>query len=311
MARNEEDVLEAFVRHHTALVDELVVVDHRSIDRSPEILESLVVEGLPVTVRAEDSSVHRQHRVLTELMREAVTERGADWVLPLDADEFLRIESRDALVLALETVPTSTPAFLRPQSYVPTPADDPGEQNPVVRIRHRRARETSTLGKVAVPAVLAADPTLALAQGNHFVLGDDAQPLPAADAHALTIAHYPVRSAAQLARKAFGGWLAELARVERRPGGAFQWKRTFDELAEGWEISPERLQELALAYSLRDPGDDPQPDLVEDPFPLHIELRYTESLTASPLAVLARTAEALVEELRGPLPHAPGPRVGP
>ena len=112
-------------------------------------------------------------------MREAVHARAADWVLPLDADEFLRVESREALERALENAPTDRPAFLHPQSYIPTPADDPSEQNPVARIRHRRAREVSQLGKVAVPAQVAADPSLMLDQGNHFVVGDDNQRLPA------------------------------------------------------------------------------------------------------------------------------------
>ena len=232
-------------------------------------------------------------------MREAVQARAADWVLPLDADEFLRVESREALERALENAPTDRPAFLHPQSYIPTPADDPSELNPVARIRHRRAREVSQLGKVAVPAQLAADPSLMLDQGNHFVVGDDNQRLPAEETGGITIAHYPVRSAAQLARKVFGGWLAERARFDRRPNGAFQWKRTFDELAEGWEISPERLKQLALGYTMRTPDDDPEPHVVEDPFPFQFELRYTGPLTVTPLAVLARTAEALVEELRG------------
>jgi hypothetical protein len=299
MVRNEEDVLEAFVRHTAQLVDEIAVVDHRSADRSPEILERLVAEGIPLVTSVACSPVHRQRHILTALMRAAVLESAAGWVLPLDADELLRVGSREELEGLLGQLPGDRPAFIRPQSYVPTPADDPAEQNPYVRIRHRRAREVSRLGKVAVPARLAADPALTLAQGSHFVLGQDGQPLEPGDGAGLSIAHYPVRSPAQLARKAFGGWLAELARSERGPRDAFQWKRAFDELADGWEISPERLQELALAYTLKEPREDPAPGLVEDPFPLRVELRYTAPLTTSPLAVLARTAETLVEDLRG------------
>ena len=43
MVRNEADVIEAFVRHHAGLVDELIVVDHRSIDGTDELLRELVV----------------------------------------------------------------------------------------------------------------------------------------------------------------------------------------------------------------------------------------------------------------------------
>src|SRR4051812_18066628 len=88
MVRNEADVIEAFVRHHAEIVDELVVVDHRSVDGTDETLRALVAEGLPLRVRAEDSPVQRQNVVMTDLMRTAAAD-GADWVLPLDADEFL------------------------------------------------------------------------------------------------------------------------------------------------------------------------------------------------------------------------------
>ena len=89
MVRNEADVIEAFVRYHAEIVDELVVVDHRSVDGTDETLRALVAEGLPLRVRAEDSPVQRQNVVMTGLMREAAVDGGADWVLPLDADEFL------------------------------------------------------------------------------------------------------------------------------------------------------------------------------------------------------------------------------
>ena len=89
MVRNEADVIEAFVRHHAEIVDELVVVDHRSVDGTDEMLRALAEEGLPLRVRSEDSPVQRQNVVMTGLMREAAADGGADWVLPLDADEFL------------------------------------------------------------------------------------------------------------------------------------------------------------------------------------------------------------------------------
>jgi hypothetical protein len=66
MVRNEEDILEAFVRHHGTLVDRLAIVDHRSSDRTPEILESLLAERFSLDVGEEASAVHGQGRVLTE-----------------------------------------------------------------------------------------------------------------------------------------------------------------------------------------------------------------------------------------------------
>jgi hypothetical protein len=47
---NEDDILEAFVRHHAALVDHHIFLDNGSSDRSLAILRALQAEGLPLTV---------------------------------------------------------------------------------------------------------------------------------------------------------------------------------------------------------------------------------------------------------------------
>ncbi|HVN36345.1 MAG TPA: glycosyltransferase family 2 protein, partial [Casimicrobiaceae bacterium] len=48
--RDEEDVLEAFVRHNVRFLDHLYIVAHRCRDGSERILQSLRCEGLPISV---------------------------------------------------------------------------------------------------------------------------------------------------------------------------------------------------------------------------------------------------------------------
>ena len=108
MVRNEADVIEAFVRYHAEIVDELIVVDHRSVDGTDETLRALMAEGLPLRVRAEDSPMQRQNVVMTGLMREAVVDGGADWVLPVDADEFV-IAPQGSVRAELAALPATDP----------------------------------------------------------------------------------------------------------------------------------------------------------------------------------------------------------
>ncbi len=296
MVRNEADIVEAFVRHHAPLVDTMLVVDHRSLDGTAEILGQLAGEGLSLSIRAGGSAVQRQSQVLTTLMREAVRDLGADWVLPLDADEFLvstsggdvreQLAGREALLLA------------RLRTYVPCP-DDPAEPNPLMRIRRRRVTEpTPWYAKVLVPAALGGDERYALHQGSHeldeVATGTER---PAEVVDGLALAHFPVRTADQFATKVLAGWLAHLARPDRLKGEAFHWKRAFDEVASGRRLSPQRLQALALEYSAADPSHDLDRTLVEDPVAVDYELHFAQPASPSPLSVLAATAEALVEEL--------------
>ncbi len=140
MARNEEDILEAFVRHHAAFLDLIVAIDHASLDRTPEILRELAGEGLPLLCRREESGIQHQWHLMTELLREASTMHSADWILALDVDEFLVPSERSQLEATLSAVPNESPAQLPLRTYIPTSTDDPAALNPLERITHRRRR---------------------------------------------------------------------------------------------------------------------------------------------------------------------------
>ena len=86
MVRNSVDVLRVCVLHHlTAGLERITVVDNGSTDGTASVLARLA-ERVPLRYSL-DPGPYRQAEVFTELSREAARE-GADWVLPLGADEF-------------------------------------------------------------------------------------------------------------------------------------------------------------------------------------------------------------------------------
>src|SRR5258708_24064858 len=124
MVRNEADVIEAFVRHNLSVLDGLVVVDHDSIDGTREILGKLVSEGLPLRVVPDADPAYRQSETMTALAREALAQDAADFAFALDADEFLKVESRAGLERGLAEVPAGMHAAVHWPTYVPRAFDD-------------------------------------------------------------------------------------------------------------------------------------------------------------------------------------------
>ena len=86
IVRNEVDIIRVNVLHHLSLgLDCLLVADNGSSDGTDRELQRLSRDERVRWHR--DESPYRQSEIITGLAREAFRS-GADWVLPLDADEF-------------------------------------------------------------------------------------------------------------------------------------------------------------------------------------------------------------------------------
>ena len=85
VVRDEADVVANTIRHHRALVDEVLVVDNGSVDGTTDVLASLSAADPAVRWRSQPGPFH-QDVIRSDLAREAHA-RGADWVVPVDADE--------------------------------------------------------------------------------------------------------------------------------------------------------------------------------------------------------------------------------
>ena len=93
--RNEADIVEAFVRHNLVLLDGIAIVDHASVDATPDILRALKDEGPPIFLARDESPTYDQQAMQNRLVRHLFSTPEAAWVFPIDADEFLRAPSRD------------------------------------------------------------------------------------------------------------------------------------------------------------------------------------------------------------------------
>ena len=272
MVRNEADVVEAFVRHNLAFLDGLAILDHRSDDSTPDVLGRLKAEGLPVFRLQDSEAAFFQGSRITALARESFHRTGADYVFPLDADEFIRADSRAGLEAALSELPVGVYGRYPWRSYVPTAFDRPfGPHCLQTRLREERIQRF----KLILPRFFAQRPDHMVSEGSHWV-ADMASGQPAGHhelpAARLSLSHCPVRSRSQLETKVRLGWEALRAAGGAGAEKAYHWRDIYDDVAAGVVLGEARLRLIASNYAI--PRDQWRDDLelVHDP----VALRHAE-----------------------------------
>ena len=212
LVRNEIDIIELNLRYHLGTVlDQAIVVDNGSSDGTLELLTRLAGD-LPLTVASEPGG-YAQSELITRMARQA-SRAGADWVLPIDADEFwtsdgrpmrsvlettpsevgvLRCELVNFIQRREELAPTSS-SLLTMVMRVAEPAGPPERCEELV--------ETGQIGfvEMAYPpkSVSRAAATISVASGNHGVIGVPGEARPTA---AIVCLHAPLRSRSMLTTK--------------------------------------------------------------------------------------------------------------
>jgi hypothetical protein len=204
LAKNEADVIDANVAFHLAAgVDFVIATDNESTDGTREILERYERIGVLELIR-EPSTDFQQGEWVTRMARLAA-ERGADWVVNSDADEFWWPRAGD-LKEALERLPPRygiVHGVWRP--FVPRPEDASHfAERLIVRLSaHAAINDPSSPYRPARKSAHRAHPYVRVRDGNHDVEGAGLVTLHGW--YPLEVLHLPLRTRAQAERKYAGG----------------------------------------------------------------------------------------------------------
>lgn len=247
MVRDEEDIFEAWIRHHAPVTARFVIVLHRSADGTRAILQRLQKEGFPIVVREDERAAYNQSEVLTREAHAAVRDGETQWILPLDADEFL--SSTRPVGGKLSALSQEIVTLLPWRTYVPTPAD-PTDGTVVTRITHRRAVEPEQFYKCLIPAaLLRADPQATILMGSHGVRSHAGELYPGVPAIDAWLAHFPVRSDLQFRRKVTQGLRSHRERADRQPREMFHWEMHLERCNDPAPFTPQELEFIARRYA--------------------------------------------------------------
>ncbi len=250
---NEEDIVEAFVRHNATLVDQMLFLDNGSSDATLDILRALQAEGVALSVFQCRAVSFDEVAVNSWLYQLASQTQRADWVVFLDADEFLAPEPGATLADYVRGIGI----LIEHQRYVQAVTDDALE--PIVPKRQTQRTVLPTdIWKLIIRGGLGQE--LAVDAGNHGAhLGERALVFPAEPR--LKLAHYPRRDGYQNLQKIVIGWLKVLATGQAAvtQGISQHYRSPFETLRD----TPERLvknpaylaAEMSAVRTVHDPID--------------------------------------------------------
>ncbi len=291
--RNEADIVETWVRYYVEAVDHIIITDNMSVDGSGDILQELIAEGLPISVEVDNRPAHFQEERMQKMMRRAFLEFEADWVLLLDADEFLIPPAGRTLRDIFGKLKKNRLLKVAWTTYIPTESD-PDEPNILKRVSHRLENEVKRSHKVMVPAKIGKKAKAVIKMGNHGMrIGRrrvDTQRAPSG----MSLAHFPVRSKEQLATKILVGRIASLARSNYTEGEGYHQKILFDRFFENKGEAFSDLKEMAVNYFGSGKEEHESPRIINGPIEDSLSdftIKYSSDSICTPLRVFASTAE--------------------
>ena len=305
MVKNEADVIEPFVRHNLQFVDAMFILENGSVDTTREILLEMEREGLPLVIIDDPVVGYAQGQKMTRLLAAITSTVFPEFVVPLDADEFIRCESRPAFDQSLEAIAPGGSGTIEWVTYVLTPSQAAdGVSNPPRDMTIRRTTEDPPYSKTILRTAGAYVPQFAFAQGNHSVSRIDDGSVDAIPVSGVALGHFPVRSAEQLESKAIVGWMGNLLHNPRaRPRNvAYQWRDAFDAAVAGDGIDPDQVAKASLLYAQTSREIDWDEDVVADPMQFSYKRRYDRGSEDSTLSIVARSWEASIQQPRSLIP---------
>ena len=293
--KNEQDIIEPFVRHNIKFLDRMIVVDNASVDETRDILGKLASEFEDLIVTDDREFGHRQSEWMTRLLREC----QADYVVLLDADEFLDSASRESLLSQIERIPSMGCGLIPWRTFVLKPGESTQEDPPRTMV-WRRQQERPLYFKAILRLDGKSATDIVVVQGNHSVYSVSGRKIPTVRLEGLSLQHFPVRSRDQLVGKIVAGWMACLAKDPnaRVNGECYQWLEIYDSIAAGHEIDDQSLCLRSLLYAQETRSVDWSTDVVRDNPPSTYDRKHSNGRPMRATQLIVRAWQASLTSRR-------------
>lgn len=233
MVKNEADIIESFVRYYATFADYIIIADHNSDDGTWEILEKLREEFAFLITDRVFQLGYIQAEVMTFLMNMAAADLKVDWILPMDADEFLLSQGADTVRGALKNCQGNAVLL----TWVDHEVVEQQYDRKVFLLNQpcRRKKVPWGLNKVIVRGDCVRESNLRLMTGNHGLETADHERyvVKYSSCNQLLLAHFPFRSLEQYVSKNVIGWLTAVSEYSIHTSNSTHWRKEFIKIANG------------------------------------------------------------------------------
>jgi hypothetical protein len=209
--------------------------------------------------------------MFNDLVRRVTSGDRFDFILPLDADEFIVADDRSVLEAELETVRRGGSLTVNWLAYVPTEHDNQADPNPVTRIRRRKCT-IHPVHKAFFATDALTDDDIYLSDGNHDLLSRSYREVFNRRSERIFLAHFPIRSPPQLVSKVIIGSAARRLSPDFSEHQSKHWRALLGSPSTNLEMPMEQLSQYAIVYL-----DDEEQTLIDAPLETSVkELTYPD-----------------------------------
>jgi hypothetical protein len=299
MVKNEEDIIEAFVRYNLRSIDHMFIADNLSTDGTMDILQALKAEGLPLTITTDDDQALKQNFKMTAMYRKAFRENEFEFVFLLDADEFLELD-REEMISLRQSHGSGAAYFVKRVNYLYGGEVLDGRKSSLFELMcHRDVEPESSKSMIFHDAVRCRRFRIGI--GNHHIRdwsqseGPKVSVKPVKD-FAL-IRHFPIRSVEQYMRKSLLGWFALQLRV---PGANDSARTVGSHWRTQYRLILEQDCEVGSEEMISNMYGDRYAERIgtKDPLAIDFELKYEHLMRNQSLTTqMARMYETTIDNM--------------
>lgn len=194
LVRDEQDILATNIDFHLSQgIDKIIVTNNLSVDRTADILNEYVSQGV-IHLINENSDDYNQQEWVTKMAKIAIKEYQANWVLHCDADEFWMPNNKSQTISdVLKKLPNEVQVGSANRVNFLPPERKQEEQYFAISMNIREAQSFNAIGQPLPPKICHRSiKNICILQGNHHVEEMNVRITPVN--LPITILHFPLRS---------------------------------------------------------------------------------------------------------------------